>query len=66
MEAEEEESDTSQVKLEKKLTPKDLVKREAQKWVANGGTSIEDDSLNFIEHISPFAVRNFPRQDQII
>ena len=23
-------------------------------------------SLNFIEHISPFAVRNFPRQDQII
>ena len=23
-------------------------------------------SLNFIEHISPFAVRNFPRQGQII
>ena len=22
-------------------------------------------SLNFIEHISPFAVRNFPRQGQI-
>ena len=53
MEAEEEESDTSQVKLEKKLTPKDLVKPEAQKWVANGGTSIEDDSLNFIEHMLP-------------